>query len=185
MNIQAQWKTLSPELEPIGYLLKQVYPDRWVRFHNLPESKRYPETEAEYQTIIDRNMLIFFSLISEGSEIVAFNAEYDVGNNSGVPDSQFLPLVHEPQFYGTVKSPKDPDQNFHIYSGRFDSSNFASLVRLAADEVLPNIILAAFAQRVIYHPYDGGMDFILKSKSERDALREKFIAWYPASTGGF
>lgn len=36
--------------------------DRWVRFHALPESKRYPETEADYSEILRRHNLLLEEL---------------------------------------------------------------------------------------------------------------------------
>jgi hypothetical protein len=42
------WEThWQLDLLAIPYELKHRYGDRWVRFHCLPESKRYAENEAE------------------------------------------------------------------------------------------------------------------------------------------
>jgi hypothetical protein len=38
---------------PIADRLKWIFPDRWVRFHTLPESKRYPDTGEELSEILD------------------------------------------------------------------------------------------------------------------------------------
>ena len=43
----AQW---SP-CPPVGHELRVIHPDRWVRFHSLPGSKRYAEDDAEYATL--------------------------------------------------------------------------------------------------------------------------------------
>ncbi|MFI5613828.1 hypothetical protein [Amycolatopsis sp. NPDC051903] len=39
---------------PMADTLKLAYPDRWVRFHSLPESKRYAENEGEYDIVLRR-----------------------------------------------------------------------------------------------------------------------------------
>lgn len=184
MNIQTEWKRISPNLEPIAYLLKQAYPDRWVRFHNLPNSKRYPETEAEYQTIIERNRKVLLSVISESIEMTAFSAQYVDDQLALPPNPEFAALTHKTEFYGTVTSVLDPEVKLDIHFGTISISRIPDLIRLVADEVLANIILVCFASGVIYHPYDGGMDFILKTRTDREALKDKFIEWYPSSTGG-
>lgn len=185
MNIQARWKKLSSEIEPIAYQLKHVYPDRWVRFHSLPGSKRYPETEAEYQTIIDRNKSVLYSLINEESEMIAFVPQYDVDDIAHLSFQDFSKLVERTEPYGVVSSSQDSDENFNIYYAKFPLSKLPALIRLVADDVLSNVILVSFSDEVIYHPYDGGMDLILKSKSKRDALKNNFIEWYPSKTSGY
>lgn len=37
--------------DPIAYELRVRHIDRWVHFHSLPRSKRYAETEDEYEII--------------------------------------------------------------------------------------------------------------------------------------
>jgi hypothetical protein len=38
---EAWWNNHYPEAPPVGFLLRQVYSDRWLRIHSLPGSKRY------------------------------------------------------------------------------------------------------------------------------------------------
>lgn len=47
---------------PIGCALSARHPDRWVRFHSLPDSKRYAETEQEYEVILDRHHRVLAEL---------------------------------------------------------------------------------------------------------------------------
>jgi hypothetical protein len=48
-----RWEEHWPDCPPIGYELR-CERDRWVRFHSLPESKRYPDTEDEWAIVLDR-----------------------------------------------------------------------------------------------------------------------------------
>jgi len=184
MNIQAEWNRISPNLPPIAYLLKQAYPDRWVRFHNLPNSKRYPETETEYKTIIDRNETVLFSLIDKQAELIAFAPKYDDENTDQPSFSEFNRLIAEPAHFGSVTSELDSEISLNIYFAKFLTKHLPTLIRLVADEVLSNIILADFSAGILYHPYDGGMDFILENKAKRDSLKARFSEWYPGSTSG-
>ncbi|WP_435828800.1 DUF3885 domain-containing protein [Saccharopolyspora shandongensis] len=42
------WQRRWPLCPPLAAGLKHAYRDRWVRFHSLPGSKRYPDTADEY-----------------------------------------------------------------------------------------------------------------------------------------
>ena len=48
------WAEKWPE-PPIAHNFKVTFSDKWVRLHALPESKRYPDNEAEYKEILSRH----------------------------------------------------------------------------------------------------------------------------------
>jgi len=78
------WKTRYPETYPINHELKWIYPDRWFRIHSLPESKRYANSDKEYEMIFDRQNKLIDDLIGQGSKIVISFGLYtdDVGNEN-------------------------------------------------------------------------------------------------------
>ncbi|MGW1610935.1 DUF3885 domain-containing protein [Streptomyces sp. NPDC002285] len=53
-RLSALWQQQFPKVPPIAHELRAAYSDRWVRFHSLPRSKRYPETEEEYAIVLHR-----------------------------------------------------------------------------------------------------------------------------------
>jgi hypothetical protein len=50
-RLSAHWERHWPGSPTEADLLKARYTDRWVRFHSLPESKRYADTEAVYDRL--------------------------------------------------------------------------------------------------------------------------------------
>lgn len=48
------WKKYLGGCEAFPHKLKHTFQERWVRFHALPDSKRYPENEIEYQEVFSR-----------------------------------------------------------------------------------------------------------------------------------
>lgn len=44
-DLLRQWDHNWRRCNPAADDLKHAYPERWVRFHSLPESKRYAETD--------------------------------------------------------------------------------------------------------------------------------------------
>ncbi len=49
------WKKEFGNVAPVGFVLRQHLQAHWVRFHSLPESKRYPESVSEYAELILRH----------------------------------------------------------------------------------------------------------------------------------
>ena len=78
------WTRKYPESLPIGHGLKWIYQDRWYRIHNLPESKRYAETEEEFKIILKRQNQLIEDLIGEETEIVTLFGLYtdDLSNGN-------------------------------------------------------------------------------------------------------
>ncbi|MCJ0874668.1 hypothetical protein [Streptomyces sp. AP-93] len=60
------WHAHGPAGPMLPWELKTVYGDRWVRFHSLPESKRYAEDEAEYAVLLNRYNTVLDDLFSGG-----------------------------------------------------------------------------------------------------------------------
>ncbi|WP_431676246.1 DUF3885 domain-containing protein [Kitasatospora sp. KL5] len=48
------WQQRWADCLPVAHRLRGPYRDVWVRFHSLPESKRYAEDEHEYAIVLDR-----------------------------------------------------------------------------------------------------------------------------------
>ncbi|WP_455771132.1 DUF3885 domain-containing protein [Streptomyces hirsutus] len=42
-----------PHCPPVAHELREPYRNVWVRFHSLPESKRYAEDESEYAVVLE------------------------------------------------------------------------------------------------------------------------------------
>ena len=41
------WKDWYPDAPPLGFVLREMYPDLWLRIPGLPRGKRYAETDDE------------------------------------------------------------------------------------------------------------------------------------------
>ncbi len=56
-------------MPPMAHELKVNFTDRWVRFHSLPESKRYPESNEEYQEVLSRHNQVLNELCAMNNEV--------------------------------------------------------------------------------------------------------------------
>lgn len=39
---------------PVAHLMREHFPECWLRIHSLPGSKRYPESDAEREIVFER-----------------------------------------------------------------------------------------------------------------------------------
>jgi hypothetical protein len=185
------WDRRFPDCEPIGHRLRAAFPERWVRFHSLPGSKRYPEGDAESAEVLARHNAILAELASPGTQVVLVTTGY---SESLVPSRSYPEVVAFDPYaspWRTVAMHR-VEEGFaepcywHLFAGAWDwhPGAFDPLIRLVADGAVANVLVAAPDCRWVLHPYDGGMDVITESPEARRLLRATYAAWLSARADG-
>src|SRR5262249_10174452 len=64
----AWWNEHFPDSPPVGFVLRQIYHGRWLRIHSLPASKRYADTEEEFDELLRRYNTVATQTLGEGSQ---------------------------------------------------------------------------------------------------------------------
>jgi len=182
----AVWAGAWPGALPIAHELKELFEETWVRFHSLPGSKRYADTEQEYAEILSRHNTVLDEL-GPGGELVVIAAEV-ASTPTPTGPSSFDDVFAADTFWASVPwHYADPDLLFaHLYVRRFHRSPgvLDELLRAVADGDLPGVIIGPADLRWLYHPYDGGADVILPSVPERDDLAAEHPDWRSAHPSG-
>lgn len=173
-----RWGDRMPLLEEVGD------PSRWVRFHSLPESKRYAESEAEYETILHRHRTVIGEL-GPAEWLYVIAAYYDEPTWRRRPD----PAVHRGAVHWLTI--EDGESDYFVGELRFFAARAATgdpsldlLLRRIADDELHYVIIAPPDLRWLYHPYDGGADVIAETMQERDALKARHPDWLSTHPSG-
>lgn len=187
----ANWDRCFPGCEPIGHHLRGSFPDRWVRFHSLPGSKRYPEDEPEYAEVLARHNSVLGVLTLPGEPVVLLTTGY---SESPEPVRSYPVLASlDPQAMPwrsvAMHRLEDgfADPNFwHLFASRreWQPGGFDPIVRLVANHAVANVLVVAEDCQWALHPYDGGMDVVAASPAEQGRLRAAFSAWLSARTDG-
>jgi hypothetical protein len=180
----ANWNKWFPKCEPIAHHLRAAFIERWVRFHSLPESKRYPADEQEFAAVLGRHNRIIENLADPGEVVVLLTTGYSESSDPVRLDEAFSALDPHASPWRTVPM-HQVDGDFcepcywHIFTSEWQwrPHTFDALVRLVADDVLANIMIVAGDCRWLLHPYDGGMDVILESTRRRDEMKSKHQDW--------
>jgi hypothetical protein len=59
------WQERMGERTPLAHEFVTEHRERWVRFHSLPESKRYASDQAERRTILERHYTVLGELFGD------------------------------------------------------------------------------------------------------------------------
>lgn len=188
------WDTELPGLAPEAHQLKSVLADRWVRFHSLPESKRYADTPEEYEEIERRHLTVLDELRGSSSEedvlVLVSTWSRRRARQTHAPAGITTPRAW---LWRSYRSDEDDRWSTHVWGLTFESldlwsteaSAFRTLLKAVADDEEHNVIVAPPSLEWLYHPYDGGADVIAQTTARRDTLRDTHSAWLSTHTFGY
>ena len=173
----AVWALHRRGFNPIGYDLRGTGAPNWVRFHSLPESKRYADTAEERAILLERNRTLAAVVLGDGPCWIvqshwpdatprdareAFRAARDLGLEYAF---DFLPSV--------------ADGIWSAHAGLTTWSASASddlILSIADDRAAPTVWMSA-VNGAVFAPYDGGVDLFLASAEEVARLKATYADW--------
>jgi hypothetical protein len=183
------WSENFDGVEPLAYELKHKLNERWVRFHSLPESKRYPENASEYAEVLNRYNKILREHFGVNVKLYVVIPECSENKIPFKPEKKFRKLFCDTEYWRTVEIYEEFGGEFywHFYAATLHYSGYElnALLRLVADNEVANCFVVSENSMSLFHPYDGGSDSILSSSEERDKLKEKFSGWLSNHPKGF
>ncbi|GAA0940810.1 DUF3885 domain-containing protein [Nonomuraea longicatena] len=189
-ELSRRWREKWPDCPPIGHELKAYYCSRWVRFHSLPQSKRYADTPAEYDVILQRHNTVLTELF-DGREVLVVTVA-GTGESALVePLEHPEPLTLNPgaQRWMTATDYKE-DEEFPFYSHllvtqqSWRTGALDPLLRAVADDVVAGVLVTDLQMSQVYHPYDGGADCVLESPGARNRLEAAHGEWLSSHPHG-
>lgn len=184
------WKRNFGNVPPVGHRLRENFPEQWVRFHALPNSKRYAESEIERKIILERgNTLaneiftgsrtcwLFVSRLSDEDDIPHFrNAQRTV--------IEEYKLQKTFTWVDPFEESEDRLENWaYAKSMQWKMGRFDGLLTKRADDKIYNVLWVSPTSAEIFIPYDGGFDLILENKDRVNHLANKYSEWMSDSKG--
>jgi hypothetical protein len=186
-TFSAIWRDCFGNSEPIGYRLREDFPDRWFRIHSLPNSKRYADTSAERSILLERANRLGDTVLG-GRAPCWMIASYpsDVNDPNNVNDLTSEPRKTKEDFalpYSHVwsdlhEAPADrfPWECFAA-STTWESGKFnAAILRIADDEEDATLWFSP-ERASVFAPYDGGVDVIVGQGSGVNRLERQYRDW--------
>ncbi|WP_151837837.1 MULTISPECIES: hypothetical protein [unclassified Acinetobacter] len=193
-SFQSQWELFYPDKLPISHYLIQDFPQFWFRIHSLPESKRYADTAAEYELLLNRHNKIITDCFGDDTSIFIVSGHYfsHSRNNKAYDPAFILPYQFhlEQEINLKLLNPEDYDDDeensfFRPYSIEtiWQPKTHNELLRKIADDEL-RAFMISFEKNIIVAPYDGGIDFIILDEVKRNDLRNKYQDWLSPRADG-
>lgn len=172
------WSSFYGDRRPLSWLLREDKSLPWVRFHSLPNSKRYPDNETEKGIILSR-------AYSLGDAILGADAycwQIECRSLSQAPPRSRTTLID-----AVVTTFADDEENLwcanvldaHWRQGALD----LILLAIANDTTEPTMWMDRQSGR-LFAPYDGGFDIFVSSLVEVQLLRAQFAEWLSESPEG-
>lgn len=174
--LSTAWAARWSDTPPVGFLAREFHRDRWVRFHTLPESKRYPDSEREYETILGRHRALLRAL---GAQRCFVTAElFRLDGESSVPPAEQA-LLPGATYWRTVPPTAGEEMAIAVYATEIDvpSAELDVALRPVIDDERLGGLIVPPDDDWLYLPYDGGADVIAASPRACGELRSAFSSW--------
>lgn len=171
------WRETFGETPPLGHILRHDFHANWTRFHALPESKRYAETDVEKNIILSRANSLAAACFDELEVVWVVTARY--GDTFLETHDLVAKLNMEPAFSWTDLEEEPEDQiqtTFYVKSIPWKQSSLDWLFADIAEDQI-RAILFSQTKNIVFAPYDGGFDIICPRSQKIRGLEVNFGTW--------
>jgi len=178
------WEQSYEMVPPLWWKLRGGLPDRWLRIHTLPNSKRYANTESEAGEIAGRQATTAKALFENDAPVWLVTWRYHPPPGA-VELAQPGEKIGVPLVVAGILAGDEEDATIAVLVGRlrWNASTSASLRRAIADDE-GRAMWVHERTAEVFAPYDGGVDLIFSSVERRDEHRQRFSAWLSAHPDG-
>jgi hypothetical protein len=176
------WQDWYPDSPPLGFALRETYPELWLRIHSLPDGKRYPESDADRAELYRRQNTAASEVLGADANcmLVLFAAcDSHPANLRRTAGLENLP--GELRRLGQLEQRWQDDffvdqMCFFGAESRWKPGLFDAFIESVADDGARGLFVETGLGRV-YAPYYGGADLFFATEFERDAAAAKFANW--------
>jgi hypothetical protein len=175
------WNTAWPGCPPVAGRMRDLRRERWVRFHTLPDAKRYATTPAEHAEILHRHHTLLTALAADAGTLTAITRSWSATSDptprhatvaATTPDATHWrsdDLAWEPGFSSW--------QHHYISPAALAGPALDELLLCVADDMTDGVILTDDTCAWAYHPYDGGADVFTTTTQARHELAAAHADW--------
>lgn len=155
--------------------MRAAFPEYWLRIHSLPESKRYPETDAERETVFDRHSRFGSALLGESAPCLVIQSRF-----KGFPRSaELMPELVWTPIHRVVEDEDDGWDSWAAHT-TWDAAAFRTLLLAIADDQEAHIAFLSEETECVFIPYDGGADGFSFDTALLRRLSDEFAPWRSA-----
>jgi hypothetical protein len=180
-----EWTKAFGKVAPIGHLCRDALPERWLRMHNLPHGKRYPDSPDEYGQLLSRQNTVATTILGASSECLLFFCGFPSESGAAVLDLLAVPspeCLWLPELAALAVDYEQIRIGAAVVSWR--PGDFDDLLRARADDKVGPVLFANVKRPTAFAPYDGGADLFLDSAESIAACKRSWSAWLSSRADG-
>ena len=178
-------RTVFEGVPPFGPLLRERFPERWLRLASFSGDGRAPLTAADRVELLLRQNLALATLLGEGGACVT-----SIPVSGGpIRESQDAERTHLSRLDGLdgavvqgwqapevdVKKPFQVEVARHVLRDGLLDARLLSV----AEGRLFGLVVLGLDQHCALAPFSGGFDVIAASQAARESLKRRWEAWLP------
>ena len=162
----------------VAHILRHAEPERWVRLHSLPLSKRYATSKREKWTVLDRANKLASNVLGENSRcwLVHAGPHYEGAANDA---DAYLRIADYRLKLEFEHSSVEDDCAYRIFAAPviWSVGAFDNLISKCADDERPPTMWVSVMTGAAFAPYDGGTDLFLPTAAAAATLKCEFSDW--------
>ena len=186
------WKKYFGEALPLAHELKTKFTDRWVRFHSLPESKRYPDSGDELKEILFRLNKIIVDLSAGDADLCIVGIGYSNSKQPQGLSQSIKKFFNKPKYWLSIPihNPEDEKKDhsyWHLYEEQiiWQEGRLDDIFRLVINDDIRNFMVINTNLGWVFHPYDGGVDIVFKNREEMEIIKNRYSNWLSSHPLGY
>jgi hypothetical protein len=187
------WISNYPGAFPMPHYFENDYRERWFRIHSLPGSKRYADTDDEWETLLARQNNIITDVLGNNAPILFLTGDFSseggtelhpLNSVNSISDFQMIPLPTI-DLYKIAPEHYDKGQYYNpvFCEETWQPKKFDNILRDIAEDQLKAMFIS-IERKFIIAPYDGGIDIVLDNKATRDHYKVKYKTWLSTRPDG-
>ncbi len=178
-DFKSFWKQNFADALPLGYMLRQHIGERWIRFHSLPNSKRYPDSPDDYATLLRRANALADNVFhrAEACWLVISRPDGESADIADIEARLAAPLARSYRWVDDLGGGDLVEWGTSAVPCVWRAGRFDPLLRRIGDGDAYGVIWVAQKSGAIFAPYDGGSDIFVADQAERQRLRREFSDW--------
>jgi len=183
-KFQEAWNRFHAGRFPVGFRLREADTPNWLRFHSLPLSKRYADTDAERKLLLARHNELAGEVLGADEACWLVQVYFEPENDPNIIDiarrDHGLPWAFK--FF----TDDDAEEEWQVAAGEtsWAVGKFDDLIWAIANEQSASTLWMSASTGSIFAPYDGGIDLFLPNPKAVCDLRARHQDWISAHPDG-
>jgi hypothetical protein len=184
LEMEKFWQTIYPLCPPINHLFKIFYTDRWLRIHSQPDSKRYAETDDEWETLLNTQNNILDDVFNDNEKFYLFTGSLSSNTFNIVEGSEIkhqclqnfkFSAMELVDLHAVTKEYYAEDIFYTpVFTAlQYTSKGYNNILKSIANDELRVFFLNP-KTKTIFAPYNGGVDIIYANTEIKNEYKLKY-----------